>query len=431
LLPFRVLYAKTWCYVQIQIEQPGKLIRESNTIKIPVALLEIGMYISKLDRPWLDTPFLFQGFQVNCESDIDTVKQFCEYVYIDAIEERWQRGDTRTTGLNSRKQCYIKKVSFEQEQHTATGVYTRARSITKSLLDEVRLGNAINTQQVKDTVGECVDSIIRNPDALMWLTQIKNKDEYTAEHCLNVCLLSVAFARHLGLPKEDILKIGFCALLHDVGKMKTPLEVLNKEGALNQEEFEIMKRHAQDGRDILITQSDIYHGAVDVAYGHHERLDGRGYPRGLKANSIGSYTRIIAITDTYDAITSDRVYCEGKSSLEALRIIYSSRKSQFDPHLAINFIQCIGLYPPGSIVELRNGQIGVVLTMNLRNRRLPKVLLARDSDQKSIAEEVVDLAKIVANEDSDMMIKKVHRDGSFGIKLADYRARGLAIDKSH
>jgi len=217
-------------------------------------------------------------------------------------------------------------------------------------------------------------------------------------------------------------------MLHDVGKMRTPIEVLNKEGDLSRDESNIMQYHAQHGRDILMAHKNVYHGAVDVAYSHHEALDGTGYPRKIKASGITEFTRIITLCDVYDAITSERVYKKGRSSLDALKVLYQNKGTKFDENLVDQYISNIGLYPPGSIVELRHGQVGIVVNTNYRHRHLPKILLVRNEEKGSMPETVLNLELSAKNNEATHMIRTVVPNGAHGIRIENYIKNGLTID---
>jgi HD-GYP domain-containing protein (c-di-GMP phosphodiesterase class II) len=272
-----------------------------------------------------------------------------------------------------------------------------------------------------------VSSIIRNPDVLLWMSKLREKDRYTSEHSLNVGLLAISFGRHLGLLEEDLNKLGFAAMLHDVGKMHVPEEILNKTSPLDNDEFELMKRHTQFGRDILLAHQNIFHGATDVAFCHHEALDGSGYPRKIKASGISEITRMVTLCDVYDAITSDKVYKKGCSSLEALKMLHENKGVKFDERLVTEFISCIGLYPPGSVVELVNGQVGIVISTNYRNRHLPKVLVLRDENKMPQPEKVINLEQSAKNEQQRYFIRSVLPNGSNGIRIEKYIEKGLTI----
>jgi len=412
--------------VKTRTVSPGRVAQAVEKIKMPVTGLQVGMYVCELDRPWLETPFLMQGFLIENLDDISVIQDICEYVYIEAVRDTYipPEETLRLEKSNQSKPRYINKVSAQKEQQVAHGIYRHARQLTKSFMDEVRLGNSIDTEQAKEAVKDCVNSVLRNADALLWLSKIRHQDDYTAEHSLSVCILCVAFGRHLGLREEELQLLGLCGMLHDVGKMKTPSEILNKEGKLTEKEFAIMKAHTVHGRNILMSHSGLYHGTVDVAYSHHERIDGEGYPRGLKGAGIPYFAKIVGICDAYDAITSDRVYSKGQSSLEALKILYQNRGTQFDAELVIQFIQCIGLYPVGGIVELQSGEVAIILNTNYKDRRLPDVLLVLDNDKQAQPEpEVLHLMKLYRNEAlGNRAIKAVLPSGSHGLKLSNFNS---------
>jgi putative nucleotidyltransferase with HDIG domain len=276
----------------------GRFVAQRTSKKIHVAELKVGMYISKLDRDWLETPFLMQGFAVESLEDISTVADFCEYVWVDALEENWEENSRRETiKKNPRQQILINKTSTVQENQKILGVYRDAKRITKNLMDEARFATSINTDAARETVDHCVQSVLRNADALVWLSRLRDRDEYTSEHCLNVCINAIAFGRNLGMVEEELQELGLCGLLHDIGKMKIPPEILNKPDKLTPEEFNIMKRHTVYGRNLLMSGNKATPKAVDVAWNHHESLDGSGYPRGLNETGISQYARIVAIVD--------------------------------------------------------------------------------------------------------------------------------------
>lgn len=401
----------------------------ANQKKIHVGELRVGMFVSKLDRDWLDTPFIMQGFLIESLEDVDIVSEFCEYVWVDAVRARASAFSSGpgTASAAPVPQQYIHDVPLREEQQKVLGFYREARSLTKNLLNDVRLSGSINTAQAKSTVNDCVNSILRNPDALLWMAKIRDESEYTAEHCLNVCVLAIAFGRHLGLQERELQNLGLCGLLHDVGKMRVPPEILHKPARLTPKEMRMMMAHTVHGRNLLLAAKGVYDGAVDVAYSHHERLDGNGYPRKLAAHSISRFSRIIAIVDAYDAMTVDRCYSAAKTSTEALKILYHARGTQFDEELVLEFIKSVGLYPPGSIVELYSGHVGVVVETNRRFRHLPRVVLLLDEQKQTLKkEELLDLSRIHSGDlNRRYLIKQVWKDNSFGISIAECQQRGL------
>ena len=412
-----------------QISKPGRRIQSKIKHPIPVAGLKIGMYVCELDRPWLETPFILQGFRIETLDDINTISGYCEYVYIEKDETQWLAAEERSIlEQPAAKHIYPHNTLNKQAFTTAQSTVTSGQRLTRDFLDDARLGKVIDVKRVKTTVSECVKGIMHNPDALLWMGKIRQKDEYTSEHCFNVGLLAMTLGRHLGASEEELNVMGLCGILHDVGKMKTPLDVLNKEGKLTPDEYITMKSHPVDGRGILIAHNDVHHSAVDVCYSHHEALDGTGYPRSLKDSNISEITRIITICDVYDAITSERVYKKGQSCLEAFKVLYQNRGTKFDKRLVTEFIECIGLYPPGSIVELKNEEVGIVISTNYRHRHLPKILLVRDTNKMPTPEKVINLEKMAGTKNNEYVIKTVIPNGNHGIRIEKYIKKGLTID---
>ncbi|MFO1370508.1 MAG: HD-GYP domain-containing protein [Marinagarivorans sp.] len=402
----------------------------SSLQKMYVSDLRVGMYVAKLDRDWLETPFILQGFMLESQEDVDIVAEYCSYVYVDTVFKALNSTATGTARAKGPIQ-YQNTTRIDEEHRKIVGAFCQARTLTKSLLDDIRLGGAINTDHAKQMVSDCVQSVIRHPDALMWMAKIRSESEYTAEHCLNVCILAVAFGRVLGMTEEELHKLGMCGLLHDVGKMKVPPDILNKPASLTLGEMRSMMAHTIHGRNLLLSTDGIYNGVIDVAYSHHERVDGKGYPRKLAGASISLFSKIIAIVDAYDAMTADRCYQSAKTSTEALKIIYQDRGSHFDERLALKFLQTVGLYPPGSIVELHSGQVAIVVETNHKLRHLPKVLLVRDANKKPLDKELfMDLSQIEEGTlAQEYLIKQVWKDRSFGISLRKYIEQGLVLNR--
>ncbi|MDX1695296.1 MAG: HD-GYP domain-containing protein [Ketobacteraceae bacterium] len=426
--------------------------------KILTSDLEIGMHVIELDRSWLDSDFLMQGFIIQNQAELDALQRQCEFVYIEGtlttsqpaknrrqssqgLTARKPRGDSKkypetpksslTKPLANRKVRYINKVSFREEFSRAQVTFTDAKSVAKGIMEGIRIGRAIDMHEAKSTVDRVVDSILNNKDALIWLSKVKEKDEYTAEHSLNVCILSVTFARFLGHDEGEIRKIGLGALLHDIGKARIPLEVLNKPGRFTDEEFLMMKKHPVFGRNMLMSLPSSDLSAVDVAFSHHERIDGKGYPRQLAAHQISYAAKLVAITDAYDAITSNRCYDKGRASMVALDIIYKNRGAQFDEELALEFIKCIGIYPPGSIVEMTNGEVGIIIEENRDSKLKPKVILVRDEQKNPCRERVVDLhLPDLDGAGKPYAISKEVPDGSYDIFIKEYLANGLLLKRS-
>jgi len=399
--------------------------------KIPVDQLTQGMYVSELDRPWLDTPFLFQGFFIRSDAELEQLRSSCDYVYVDPLRvaqdmptaTRRRPPATREAPvghLSAGERRYPRQIPLERELKSARAVRQRARSFIDTVFEDVRSGRRPDLTEVRQVVSGMVESIVRNPDAQMCLAQLKHRDEYTAQHSVNVCVLTVAFGRHLGVALPELNLLGMGALLHDIGKLRTPLEILNKPARLTADEFAVMREHPVHGRNILEAIPGMPAEVVDVAFAHHERLHGHGYPRGLVGNELSSWSKIVAIVDVYDAITSDRAYHDGLPATQALTKMYAWRERDFDPELMEQFIQCIGIYPIGALVELTSGEVGVVLSINPRLRLRPKVMLSRDAQGRPyFPARIVDLAEFVDRDDGPYAIQRVLEPGACGIDAGE------------
>jgi len=398
-------------------------------MKIDVTQLTIGMYVTELDRPWTETSFLFQGFRIRQQQEIRLLAQVCKHVWVDSRRSVGVKQQVIENHAQSPElQPIVAKVEFNQEMQQASPVWHKALEESLRLLDAVRLGHELDVSAVKAVVSECVQSILRNPAAMLWLARIKNSDHYTAEHSLRVSILAIALGRELGLAEYQLEQVGVCGMLHDVGKIKVPNEILNKPGALTAEELRIMQSHANEGRRLLMSNQQVTPATVDVAYSHHERLDGKGYPRGLDAPKIPYFAKIIAVVDAYDAINSDRVYSKGKSSLESLRILLEAVNSHFDEEIVGHFVRLIGIYPAGEIVELSNGEVGIIIGCSTTSKLKPKIMRVLNANKKTCEERVIDLATTSVDANGKpLRVKEVHGSGAFGIDIDAYRRKGLLI----
>jgi HD-GYP domain-containing protein (c-di-GMP phosphodiesterase class II) len=405
--------------------------------KIDVCDLKIGMYVCQLDKPWLESRFLFQGFELKDQVDVDAVRAECKFVYIDIAQQRVSNKSAPrhtaylTSNTLAKKPAVIAHTkSFIHEIERASRTYNNASNLVRSFMEDVQFGRAINVAIAKKTVAQCVDSVLHSTDASLLMTQLKRRDIYTAQHSMNVCILSIALGKHLGLATEELNNLGLCGMMHDMGKIKIPLEILNKPAKLEPKELEIMQSHSLQGSKLLIATKDMYAGAVDVARSHHERLDGKGYPFGLNDVQITPYSRIVTIVDVYDAISSDRVYQKGRGHLEAINIMTKMCGTQLDKNLTYKFIECIGIYPPGSLVELKSGEIAVVVEVNPRHKLRPKVMILLDENKQRQPLQLVDLLMIMDAEYELRTIKDVVRSEQYGIDLNEYHDLGFIINTS-
>lgn len=254
----------------------------------------------------------------------------------------------------------IKSVSLEKELNRATKLHQQGKDIQKLLLENVQKETPFDTSIPKAFSNKLVESVDRNPDALLCLTKIREKDDYLLEHSLNVAILLANFGKYLGMSEEEVQDLSYAGFLHDLGKIKIPDEILHKPGRLTESEMEVMKGHVKHGVDYLETMN-IAAPLVQAISEHHERLDGLGYPAGKHGDAISKAGRMLAIADMYDALTADRVYKPGMSSQKAFSILMSDAPFRLDKALVQQFIMCLGVYPVGSLVLLSNERLAMVL----------------------------------------------------------------------
>lgn len=404
--------------------------------KVSTLYLKKDMYVSNLDRPWSDTPFILQGFFIKNEEEIRTLEKYCDYVFIDVekgIEaeqyvidepklrtnlylEKFLIGDT------GKKVKYRDMVSSGEELPQAREALEDASSQIASIMDQVKAGKNLDTRAVRSVVEPMLESIIRNPDAMMWLKQLRRKDAYTYSHSIDNCALAIAFGRHMGLSKTDIRTLSTGLLLMDIGKMRISPEILNKTETLTDEEFREIKKHGIYSVQILNETEGINQDVINIAMTHHERFDGSGYPNGLVGAATPVFGRIAAIIDCYDAMTSKRPYGEPISPHGALQEIYNWRNKYFQPELVEQFLQCLGVFPTGSLIEMSTGEVCVVLAQNKTRRLMPKIMMLMDSDKTFYDEyKVIDLMKISQNEaGKPMNILRGLDPGAYGIDPSEF-----------
>jgi HD-GYP domain-containing protein (c-di-GMP phosphodiesterase class II) len=273
-------------------------------------------------------------------------------------------------------------------------VYTEAFNSIKSVLTSVRDGKDIDVPAIKSTVNEIVHKVINNEPVFMQLTGIRDIDNYTFLHSIDVCIYSVITGKKLGLSQRELTELGIGAILHDIGKCKVPLEILMKPGKLTDDEFHVMKLHTVYGHEIINNTWGLSKRISSIACQHHEKWDGTGYPLGLGSYQIDRFSRIVTASDIYDALTADRVYRKRDLPHEAAEYIIGCSSTLLDPDIATVFIRNISVYPEGSIVVLNSGEIGSVIEADKNMSIRPKVMITANKEGPPVSKPyVIDLMK--------------------------------------
>jgi HD-GYP domain-containing protein (c-di-GMP phosphodiesterase class II) len=345
------------------------------------------MYVAELDRPWTDTPFMFQGFMLSTQQQLDALKKYCAAVIIDT--ERSAPAEAPVARI-----AYPERAPVEQEIGPAKTSYTNSRTLMRDVISAVRIGKTLDAERLKSAVTSMTQSVLRNPDALLLFSQLRTKGEYAESHALDVSIYMITFGRFLQLEPGQIEFLGYLGLLQDIGKVRLPKDLLEKRGRLTIEEFEQAKLHVNYSVEILRATPGLPGDLARIAALHHERHDGSGYPKGLRGSEIGMIGSIAAIVDTFDALTVKRPYADPVSPSAAISMLYKWRGVFFDAHLVEQFIRCIGIFPVGSLVELNTREVGVVIAQNLTKRLLPRVMVIRDEKgNPMIPHKLLDLAR--------------------------------------
>ena len=373
------------------------------TKKIYVHQLEPGMYVSGLDRPWLETPFYLQGFMIRNAGEVQKLSLYCDYVYVDYeksianlnVEVSHKLSHNRKLGIAAtpftkelgtrRIVKYDEQNAVTEEIKTAHQAYENIKGEFEDMASRISSGKTLSIANLNDVVNPLVDSILRNPGASIWLARLKSQDSYTYRHCIAVAIWCSVIGRQIGLPKKELTLLSMGGMLLDIGKLKIPGAILNKTAQLSEREFTLVKKHVELSLKMVESSSrTLPQAVIDMIASHHERFNGSGYPRALQGTQIPLYARIAAIADCYDAVTSQRVYAQPIPHAFAIKKMYEWRGYDFQPELIEAFIQSVGVYPTGTLVELSSGAVGIVIKENLGKRLRPQVLIILDSDKQQL-----------------------------------------------
>ncbi|MEH6516533.1 MAG: HD-GYP domain-containing protein [Halioglobus sp.] len=381
--------------------------------------LEPGMFVAELDRPWLETPFSLQGFVVRDYDDIEFISKYVQHVFVDAEYKgtrEFLRLATSPTARNNTDSLALKtefqqtKVSFESATATLDKVF-----------ESLRESRPTDINAVKDAVNPLIEGVFRNQEAVAALLRLKESGDYLYNHGISMAIWAVIVGRYIGLHRDELEKLAIGCAMCDVGMTELPTELLHTPQKLTAKQRRIIEAHPKLGAEMVAESGEVDFEILAIIENHHERMDGSGYPRGMEGASIPLLARIAGLADTYDAMITARPYAKARTSHEAAQELIDAKGSLFQESLVEQFVQAIGLFPTGTLVELNSGEVAIVVRQNDSRRLKPEVVVVLDETKQPKDElEIIDLA----NQDCDLATERwIGREllaGSFGINSDDY-----------
>lgn len=399
--------------------------------RISVLGLERGMFVARLDRPWIGTGFPLEGLRIANDEEIDRLRRMCSHVFVDPSRGRSPdvryivldddrvvrraRGEEEIEGLRRTRWEVVSE--FREEVGNAEKAHARLETQVGEMMRDLQRGGKLDLQKLADGVDTMIESITRNPAAFPWVMELRRTCDYSYQHALGCSVWAATFGRHLGLERHDLRELAMGGLLSDVGKVRLPASLLGKIAPLTSAEVALLRSHVEEGVRIAEATDGISPRIVEMIACHHERHDGSGYPNGLSELQIPIYARIIGIIDSYDAMTSVRPYAPSRSPHQAVMELYQSRDRLFQAELVEQFIRASGIYPTGSLVELTDGSVGVVMRVNTLRRLRPVVMLLLDESKLPLREfRPVDLSEVLLDANQQPLnIRGGLPRGAFGI----------------
>ncbi|MDT8409970.1 MAG: HD-GYP domain-containing protein [Wenzhouxiangellaceae bacterium] len=404
---------------------------ESELLIDPVDL-QAGHFVSRLDRPWRDTPFPLAGVMILSDDQLAWFREECKWLVIDLLRSRngYQPPSARaytpkprpasgTSSTPSRAIDMLRNSRLDAESVTeAVDCHDLLYRQAASLIDALQRTGIVDAEQARLGLRKIASSLETNVAAMIWLTRIKHADRYTAEHCVNVAILAMGLARALEWADHEVENAGLAGLLHDVGKMKLDPGIVHKPGPLTDQEYRYVQQHPQIGYELLSADDRILPEVARAVLGHHERPDGTGYPSGHGREMLQPLAALVGVVDAYDSMVSEWPYRTPISHHEALGELWRGRNRQFDTGMVETLIRFLGWITPGVVVSLSSDEYAVVLQTSHEHRLWPIVRKLRQAGNEYIAAERVDLAEFNRNVGaSSLRIVRVLPDGALEVDL--------------
>lgn len=425
----------------------------TNQIKIEVNKLKEGMFVSNLDRAWHETPFPLQGFYIRSEEDVKTLSNYCRHVFVDMQRKATDINEANAafnpSGKNNSQftspardhqkilelpeivikspQHYEVSSSMKKEVSKATKLHKQVYAAIDNIFHTIQDGGSVSVKETASVAEGMVESVVRNPDALVWLAKMNEDDAHTYQHSVRASIWALVFGRHLGLEKKILKNLAMGTLLAHVGKIRLSTELLEQTNELSDDVPVEFKAYVEHSVDILESMDGIPGAVVSIAKFHQERHNGSGYPRGVTGDAIPLLAKIAGLVDFYQTLITPRENQLGMSPLDAVSKLYELRNIAFQQDLVERFIEAIGVYPTGTLVELNSKEVGIVTGHNKDRRLMPKIMVVLDNEKRPLKSgRLIDLKEWNQNKSQGdfLLIKDSLPKGAYNIDETAYLLSG-------
>ncbi len=388
-------------------------------VKVPAMSLQPGMFVAELDRPWLETPFAVQGFVVQDTSEILYVSKFVDHVFVDA--EFKGRPTFLNLALEPTAPQTGKRLELKEDLKQARVSFDNAADTLDKVYESIRSGHSGDIQAVQDSINPLIENVFRNREAVAALLRLRESDDYRYQHGISMAVWAAILGRQIGLHRDDLETLALGCAMCDVGMTQLPPELLAQPEMLTDQQRRIIRAHPKMGAELVSSTSDVSFEVVAIIENHHERMDGSGYPRGMEGATIPMLARIAGLVDAYDAMITPRPYATARTSHEAAQELIDAKGILFQDALVEQFIQAIGLFPTGTLVEINTGEVAIVTRQNETRRLRPEVAIVLDCEKQELPSiHIVDLNNQDCAPDAERWITRELLPGSHGIDSEEY-----------
>lgn len=388
-------------------------------VKLPAMQLKPGMFIAELDRPWLETPFALQGFVVRSNDEVLYVADHVDFVYVDA--EYTGQEIPMELAVAPTTSDFKDRLRLDEEFQRARVSFESAANTLDRVFNAIRSGEATDMKLVQEAVNPLIEGVFRNQEAVAALVRLKESGEYRYHHGVAMAVWAAILGRHIGLHQQELEKLAVGCAMCDIGMTQLPPELLDQAENLDEKQLRIIRAHPKMGAEMVAKSDDADMEVLAIIENHHERADGSGYPMGIEGAAIPLLARIAGIVDAYDAMITPRPYAPARTSHEAVQELLDFKGSKFQDALIEQFIQAIGLFPTGTMVELNTGEVAITLKQNSTRRLKPEIVIVLDAHKEKLdVLKPVDLANQQIANEGERWITRELLAGTYGISSEEY-----------